>query len=294
VTAYTYGEFRIGVGLDPDLSPAVATRLRAALSTATTVTLETAAPQLRVSSPAGRLPAGHLAITLTEAASGSTIATLSGPADSVVATLRSELLAIARSLYFRSLDLRDPSGALRFTLEVIPSAAPIRQAPGGPSSCPDVADTVTTAARRTGGGVMELAPGSVYWLRVGNAGAAPAYFNILDLQPDYAIKALYPSADDVLSDIALGPADLVMLPHCYRVTLPYGLETLKLFATQSPIDLRPVFTPGISWRSIESPLDALLATAADAHPVAQAVPPGDAATATATIRVAPGPLNKDN
>lgn len=80
-------------------------------------------------------------------------------------------------------------------------------------------------------------------IKVRNDGYRPAYFTLLDIQPDNVVNVLIPSQNDRNES----PAQFVVQPGSieepkknFIIYAPLGMEVFKLIATDQPIDLRNV------------------------------------------------------
>jgi len=91
-------------------------------------------------------------------------------------------------------------------------------------------------------GTVHLKDGDAFRIKVINNGIKPAYFTLLDIQPDNQMNVLVP-----MPNTAETPAEFVVqaggefeVRRKFAIGPPYGTEVFKLIATDQPIDLRNV------------------------------------------------------
>lgn len=96
--------------------------------------------------------------------------------------------------------------------------------------------------RTTEGGELELHVGDHFELTLVNEGRRDAYVVVLDLQPDGRIDMLYPARDEMGEDNKLRRGKDFTIPRTFVVGEPLGNEMLKLIASRTPIDLRPILS----------------------------------------------------
>lgn len=89
-------------------------------------------------------------------------------------------------------------------------------------------------------GLLSVTPSDTFLIRIGNTGKSPAYFNLIDIQPDGAVSLLVPKPErnEDPSAFRIFPGNDYILPKPYRFKAPYGAEIFKLIATKEPLDLR--------------------------------------------------------
>ncbi|MBK9108712.1 MAG: caspase family protein [Saprospiraceae bacterium] len=89
-------------------------------------------------------------------------------------------------------------------------------------------------------GVKKLAEGSQIRILVQNEGIKPAFFNIIDLQPDNVINSLIPGLNDNIApeELRILPGQKLLMSQTFVIGAPYGPEMFKLIASSKPIDLR--------------------------------------------------------
>jgi len=83
------------------------------------------------------------------------------------------------------------------------------------------------------------------WIAAKNNGKKDAYINILDMQPDGAINALFPKKKDniLANELKIRPGEYhVFSDHGIAVSPPYGVEVLKVFVSTEEIDMESLAT----------------------------------------------------
>lgn len=188
----------------------------------------------------------------------------------VVATfpdnLRPEILAdrilqqmksVAQVRFLKSLEME--SSLLPLTFEIIP----IKYDPQTKQYLGDL----PKKERMDEDGNLRLKVGDGFRIEVTNHGYRPAYFTLLDIQPDNVMNVLMPSQWEPKET----PAEFVVeadskfpIPgggkYSKVITPPLGTEVFKLIATDQPIDLRTVTKSRGQTRSAsQNPFEKLLA-----------------------------------
>lgn len=75
-------------------------------------------------------------------------------------------------------------------------------------------------------------------IKVTNLGTKPAYYSMLDIQPNYLINVLFPRVQDSPSDYYIEPGKSVVVNISFKLDPPAGQELFKLVASKNPINLR--------------------------------------------------------
>ncbi|MCY7352567.1 MAG: caspase family protein [Cytophagaceae bacterium] len=90
-------------------------------------------------------------------------------------------------------------------------------------------------------GLLAVPPGWVS-VRVTNVGKHPAYFSIIDIQPDGIVSVVFPrpKSDDSPNDYRIESGKSFIIPSRVKISPPYGSETFKLLASLEKFDLRNV------------------------------------------------------
>ncbi|MBK6544962.1 MAG: caspase family protein [Saprospiraceae bacterium] len=89
-------------------------------------------------------------------------------------------------------------------------------------------------------GNIKLKLGDVVKIQVTNTGTKPAYYTLLDIQPDNKTNVLFPKANESPADYYLSPGSNFIIPTSFKIEPPLGQELFKLIATRNPINLRPL------------------------------------------------------
>lgn len=84
----------------------------------------------------------------------------------------------------------------------------------------------------------ELAEHSIIRLLVHNEGIKPAYFCLLDIQPDNVINPLLPDQHTTAEELRILPGQKILISTPFKISPPYGTEMFKLIASAKPMDLK--------------------------------------------------------
>ena len=89
-----------------------------------------------------------------------------------------------------------------------------------------------------------IAVGSCIRIKVKNNGIKPAYFSVLDIQPDNVINLVIPavSLGYTASEYYLEPGQEFETNYSIEIGEPYGVEVMKLIATDEPLDLSGIMS----------------------------------------------------
>lgn len=100
------------------------------------------------------------------------------------------------------------------------------------------------------GGVKRIAVGTQIQILVHNEGIKPAFFTLLDLQPDNMINPLLPDDHTTAEELRILPGQKILLSNRWVIGEPYGQEMFKLISSSKPIDLKSTLgTRGFSEKS---------------------------------------------
>lgn len=91
-------------------------------------------------------------------------------------------------------------------------------------------------------GGFEFNEGDCFKIVAGNVGAYPAYFQILDIQPDNSIGILIPSENRTAAEYRLNPGEVRELEDIFVFGAPYGTEIFKLVASDEILNLKGIVT----------------------------------------------------
>jgi hypothetical protein len=89
-------------------------------------------------------------------------------------------------------------------------------------------------------GKISFKEGDQVKIKVTNTGSKPAYYSLLDIQPNNQTNVLFPQANESPSDYYLIPDASFIIPKVFRLDPPLGQELFKLVATKNPVNLRPL------------------------------------------------------
>lgn len=69
------------------------------------------------------------------------------------------------------------------------------------------------------------------------------YYTVLDIQPDNQVNVLIPRKKDQPEDYTISGGDTVELrQQIFKIGPPYGIDVLKIIASDVPLDMRKIFT----------------------------------------------------
>lgn len=150
----------------------------------------------------------------------------SEPRADAVIKCKSVLMNFAQSQLLKELNLTDDK--IRITIDLIPIDS--------------VSGKELNKEKFMKGNYLEIEPGKKNLAMViTNQGTEPAYFNILDIQPDGKIRVLVPnrSESDDPSGWLIKPGTPVRRV-LKSISPPYGIEIFKVVASKQKIDLRKI------------------------------------------------------
>jgi hypothetical protein len=154
----------------------------------------------------------------------------------LVSKVQGVLEGFARNRWLRRIEAS--SRDVRVTLQLRPCRLETIRNDAGDnvSSCDAVLE------RTTEGGELDLRVGDHFRLTLVNEGRRDAYVVVLDLMSDGGIDMLYPDRDEMGEDNKLRRGRSFTIPKTFVVGEPLGNEMLKLIASRTPIDLRPILS----------------------------------------------------
>jgi metacaspase-1 len=97
-------------------------------------------------------------------------------------------------------------------------------------------------------------------LSIVNTGKKGFYFNVIDIDPEDKITVVIPSNNRDIADCFLRPGQKFRAPR-NTFNKPYGIETLKIIASEKKFDLRPVINSMDKTRSALGDLEQLFGNA---------------------------------
>lgn len=86
-------------------------------------------------------------------------------------------------------------------------------------------------------GKKQMALKSKFQFLIVNEGIKPAYFSIIDLQPDNIYSIIVPKAPITPEEMRILPDQKILLPIKFDILLPTGTEVFKLISSEKPVDL---------------------------------------------------------
>lgn len=102
-------------------------------------------------------------------------------------------------------------------------------------------------------GVKKLTTSSKVRILIINEGIKPAYFNLIDLQPDNRYEVIIPGPNSNPEEMRILPDQKILFPTEFTINPPLGTEVFKLISSDKPIDLRSTAnTRGIKKGEFES------------------------------------------
>lgn len=143
-----------------------------------------------------------------------------------------KMIAYMRGLWLRKVDFQDDAVCCEFDI-VTAKKGQTRT----------VNDTISLFTRRDETGVVSIQAGENLVVKVRNKGTKPAYFTLLDFQPDGVINMVLQNFEQV----RLEPGQTWWSDTNGRykpgpVNPPYGTEMIKLYATEYPVDFLPLLS----------------------------------------------------
>ena len=67
------------------------------------------------------------------------------------------------------------------------------------------------------------------------------YYTVLDIQPNNRVTVLIPGRKEVATDFKILQGEKVELKKLFKVSPPYGIDVIKVIASDVPLDLRSIF-----------------------------------------------------
>ncbi|MBA2249496.1 MAG: caspase family protein [Chitinophagaceae bacterium] len=76
---------------------------------------------------------------------------------------------------------------------------------------------------------------------INNSDQKRLYYTVLDIQPDNVVNVLIPGTKDAPEDFFISQQDTIRLDKIFVIGPPYGIDVLKIIASEAPLDLRYIF-----------------------------------------------------
>jgi hypothetical protein len=224
---HTHSEVGLRVDLDESLLPEERDDFLERLTAVGVIELTEEAPDVVVWR-------GDGGVSATMAQGGETIAPRAGQ------SLGEALIELARNRYLRKIHLSHDEIRIEFQLAPVKTEKDLMDE----TVCGEADWRLAGSSDKyLGGGQWRMAPGEAYKLRIVNDSDRPVFVSVVDLMPLGRHSVLVPQWDASAGSIEVAP-QLSFELGCFMVDPEPGHETLKLFATTTELDLRPLFGSG--------------------------------------------------
>jgi hypothetical protein len=90
-------------------------------------------------------------------------------------------------------------------------------------------------------GTMQAKVGEIFQVLIENNGNKPAYFNLIDLQPDNRCNFMLPAKDQSPEEMKVLPGMKKLMPNQWTVGEPLGNELFKLISSSKSLDLSSAY-----------------------------------------------------
>ncbi len=232
-----YGDLTTRVMISPELPEAVRNGLRAGLAEHWIIQLVDERPEVVIEYSGGgiqarAIPAGTLIGEPTQTTSGRS-----------VSRVVDRLAGYGRNVYLRRLPVDDPEIDVSLTLQLAEHT--IIEDERGQECFVEQSIVLETPAGQPEADWV-LPPGQHFLLTVrnnlvfGDHGVITPYITLLDLLPDGEIVQHWPQ--ESMEEGRLNPGQELVIPICFWTDPIEGIETMRVFATSEPVDLRSLQT----------------------------------------------------
>lgn len=151
-------------------------------------------------------------------------------------TLAMKIGDYARAKYLRSLALTNAT--YKVTVEFVPLKC--ISGCGSPRTAKYQDDKIKT--KTDGSGNIFFKDGDKFRLNITNhSDQKILYYTVLDIQPDNQVNVLIPGKRDQPEDFRILQEQTVPLEKVFTIGPPYGVDVLKVIASDTPLDLRDIF-----------------------------------------------------
>ncbi len=108
-------------------------------------------------------------------------------------------------------------------------------------------------------GMKSMTIGDTFQILIKNEGMRPAYFTLIDIQPDNMITILLPSDYQTPEEMKILPGMEKLIPNFWQVGEPLGNEVFKLISSSKAMDLKSTYGSrgGISKNPFEKMIEDL-------------------------------------
>lgn len=90
-------------------------------------------------------------------------------------------------------------------------------------------------------GNMRIQTGDIIQVKIKNLGIKPAYFNLIDIQPDNNFKVILPESPQTSEEMKVLGEQEIILPNQWNIGEPFGPEIFKLVGSDKPLNLGNAF-----------------------------------------------------
>ena len=140
----------------------------------------------------------------------------------------------ARAAFLRKMDLKNNN------FNVIFEFVPLKCISGcGTPAAKYQDDNIRTKMDSSGHVTFKV--GDRFRINVINNGRNVAYYTVIDIQPDNVVNVLVPGKSERADEFKIFPSDTIRMQKIYKIGPPYGVDVIKVVASDSPIDLRTMF-----------------------------------------------------
>jgi hypothetical protein len=231
VEKQNFGDMRTRIKLSPLSNKGLNDALYSRLSALATVQLVDEHPDLLIEPFEPSRGTGLHVITTDEYLVYSTELTGSSM-EQEVTNIVEKVKEYTQANLLRKVDMYDPYIEIRFIL------IPITVKQVGTKYVEDQRFEPETKLGYSGN--FEFRNGDCFKIMVGNFGSEPAYYQILDIQPDNTIGMLIPSENRTAAEYKLYPGETIELDDIFIFGEPYGTEIFKLIASDEILNLKGI------------------------------------------------------
>ncbi len=136
------------------------------------------------------------------------------------------------------------------------------------------------------GGEISFPVGATFTFRITNYGRKKTFFNVIHINPLDTINVFLPYKKQSADELALNPRESYTFPRPFIIGEPTGKDMFMVIASNTPIDLRPLVTPGTR-NAANNPFEELFANTVRTRdtPNVGTVPPSSFSTHSVVFKV---------
>lgn len=136
------------------------------------------------------------------------------------------------------------------------------------------------------GGEISFPVGTTFTFKVTNYGRLSVYFNVIHINPLDTVNVFLPFKNQSADELMLIPRGSYTFPRPFIIGEPLGKDVFKVISSNTPIDLRPLVTPGTR-NSPNNPFEELFANTVRTRdtPNVGTVPPSSFSTHSVILNV---------